>query len=84
MYLLELRKCLGRMGYQVDILTRQFEGQPRNEQAADRVRVLRFPCGGKEFVPKETLCEHIPEWTRNVRRYLDGKRLRYSFISNHY
>lgn len=83
-YVLELSKCLGRMGYHVDILTRQFENQSWSEPVADRVRVLRFPCGGREFVPKETLCEHIPEWMSNVRRYVEAKRLRYDFINSHY
>jgi len=83
-YVLELSKCLGRMGYQVDILTRQFEKQPRTERVAERVRVLRFPCGGKDFIPKETLCEHIPEWCANVRRHIGARRLRYAFINSHY
>jgi len=83
-YVLELSKCLGRMGYQVDILTRQFDGQPRREQVTDRVQVLRFPCGGSAFIAKETLCLHIPEWVANVRRYVESKRRRYTFISSHY
>jgi len=83
-YVLELSRCLGRMGYHVDILTRQFEDQPKVEPIADRVRVLRFPCGGKDFIPKETLCEHIPEWCANVRRHVKSKRLRYNFINSHY
>jgi mannosylfructose-phosphate synthase len=83
-YVLELSKCLGRMGCQVDILTRQFEGQPASEIVADRVRILRFPCGGDEFIPKETMCDHIPEWVANVKRYVEKKRLRYSFIDSHY
>lgn len=83
-YVLELSKCLGRMGYQVDVLTRQFEDQPRSEQISDRVRILRFPCGGKSFIPKETLCERIPEWVGNVRQYIGSKRLRYAFINSHY
>jgi len=83
-YVLELSKCLGRMGYHVDILTRQFEDQPHRERVTDRVQVLRFPCGGPEFIPKETLCEHIPEWVRHARRYIEGKRLRYDFINSHY
>ena len=83
-YVLELSKCFGRMGYQVDILTRQFENQPRSEKVAPFVRVLRFPCGGKGFIPKETMCEHIPEWVANVRRFIESKRLRYSFINSHY
>ncbi|RJP32473.1 MAG: glycosyltransferase family 1 protein [Phycisphaerales bacterium] len=83
-YVLELSKCLGRMGYQVDILTRRFEDQPRSERVADQVRVLRFPCGGEAFIPKETLCHHIPEWTRRVREYVEARRLRYAFINSHY
>lgn len=84
LYVLELSRCLGRMGSHVDILTRQFEDQPREERVSDRVRVLRFPCGGKEFIPKETLHEHIPEWVRNVNRWTRSKKMKYAFINSHY
>jgi mannosylfructose-phosphate synthase len=83
-YVLELSKCLARMGYQVDILTRRFEDHPFAERVADRVRVLRFPCGGHDFIPKETLCDSIPEWVQNVSRYLRDEKLSYSFINSHY
>ena len=83
-YVLELSKVLARMGYHVDILTRRFESQPRQEKTADRVRILRFPCGPDHFIPKETLCIHIPEWVANVDRFIKGKRLAYSFINSHY
>ncbi len=83
-YVLELSKHLGRLGYHVDILTRQFERQPRVEPVAERVRILRFACGGKEFVPKETLCRHIPEWVENATSFVQSKRLRYAFINSHY
>jgi len=83
-YVLELSKCLARMGYHVDILTRQFEKQPRTEEVDERVRILRFPCGGKSFIPKETLVHHIPEWVENVLRYLRTRKVRYAFINSHY
>ncbi len=83
-YVLELSKCLARMGCRVDILTRHFENQPKSETVAERVRVHRFPCGGADFIPKETLCEHIPEWVANVDRFIEAKRPRYSFINSHY
>ena len=83
-YVLEIAKCFGRMGYQVDILTRQFDKQPASEKVAPRVRVLRFPCGGKGFIPKETLWEHIPEWVTNAQGFIKAKRLRYAFINSHY
>ena len=83
-YVLELSKCLARMGYRVDVLTRRFEDQPATEQVAERVRVLRFPCGGKDFIPKETLCDSIPEWVENVSRFIRSKKISYSFINSHY
>lgn len=83
-YVLELGKCLARMGYQVDVLTRRFEDQPAVEQVDERIRVMRFACGGQEFIPKETLCEHIPEWVENVRQYVHSRQLHYSFIVSHY
>jgi mannosylfructose-phosphate synthase len=83
-YVLELSKCLARMGYRVDILTRRFEDQPASEPVSDRVRILRFPCGGKDFIPKEVLCDSIPEWVTNVDRHVRSKRLRYAFINSHY
>jgi len=83
-YVLELSKCLARMGFHVDILTRQFEDQPAVEPLDERVRVLRFPCGGPDFIPKEILCDHIPEWVRNAERYIRSRGLRYSFINSHY
>ena len=83
-FVLELSKCLARMGYHVDVLTRQFEGQRTWEHVAPRVRILRFPCGGDEFVSKETLCEHIPEWVENAKEFFAEKELSYSFINSHY
>jgi len=83
-YVLELSNCLARMGYRVDILTRRFENQPLREQVSDGVRILRFPCGGKEFIPKETLCHKIPEWVTNARRYIESRRLRHAFLNSHY
>jgi len=83
-YVLELAECLARMGYRVDVLTRRFEDQPATEKISDRVRILRFPCGGKDFIPKETLVDAIPEWVTNVKQYVRAKRLRYGFINSHY
>lgn len=83
-YVLELSKALARMGYRVDVLTRRFEQQPQEEAVAEGVRLLRFECGGDEFIPKEKLCEAIPEWVRNVEGYVNATRTRYAAINSHY
>jgi len=83
-YVLELSKCLARMGYSVDILTRRFEDQPFIEEVAERTRIVRIPCGSDEFIPKETLCEAIPEWVENVTRWIRHEKLTYRLINSHY
>jgi mannosylfructose-phosphate synthase len=83
-YVLELAKKLGQLGHDVDIWTRRFEDQPEQDQINDRVRVLRMPCGGRNFIPKEYLHEHLMEWGEHALRFIKKHRLRYLFINSHY
>ena len=52
-YVLELSKVLGRLGFKVDIFTRRFENQSVVEEVDENVRIVRMGCGGHEFIPKE-------------------------------
>ncbi len=83
-YVLELAKKLGRLGYEVDVWTRRFEAQPELEPVTDHVRVVRVPCGGPAFVPKEYLCDAIDEWSENALRLVQRARLGYAFVNSHY
>lgn len=83
-FVLELAQKLGLFGYKVDIWTRQFEKQPASERLNQNVRILRVPCGGDAFIPKEYLYQKIPEWVENTRRMIRKKRLNYDFINSHY
>jgi len=83
-YVLELSKKLAELGYQVDIWTRLFAGQPAIEQVAEGVRILRMPCGGPDFLPKEYLCDHLEEWNEHALRFIREHRLEYRFINSHY
>lgn len=83
-YVLELSKKLALLGYQVDIWTRRFEQQPEVENVTDRVRIIRMPCGGSEFLPKEYLCDHLAEWNEHALRFIADHQLTYSFINSHY
>ncbi len=83
-YVLELSKALARQGFAVDILTRQFEGRPSLEVVEENVQIVRVPCGGDDFIPKEILVQHVPEL---IRRVLDDPQLaqfEYSLINSHY
>ncbi|MEO7412582.1 MAG: glycosyltransferase [Opitutaceae bacterium] len=83
-YVLELSKKLALLGYQVDIWTRRFENQPELERVADRVRIIRMPCGGSEFLPKEYLCDHLAEWNEHALTFIQQHGLAYKFINSHY
>jgi mannosylfructose-phosphate synthase len=83
-YVLELAKKLSLLGYQVDIWTRRFESQPEIEPVADRVRIIRVPCGGREFRAKEYLCDVLPEWNEHALRLIKRHGLAYSFVNSHY
>jgi len=83
-YVLELSRKLAQLSYQVDIWTRRFDGQPSEEPAGPGVRILRVPCGGPDFIPKEYLHEHIPEWAERALRWISRDRLNYQFINSHY
>lgn len=83
-YVLKLSESLARLGFRVDIMTRQFEDQPAIEPLGDGVRIVRFPCGGPELIRKEWLCDVIPEWVANAERFIRSEELSYAFIDSHY
>ncbi len=83
-YVIELARKLALLGYEVDIWTRRFEDQPEIEPVADRVRVIRMPCGGPNFLPKEYLCDALPEWNEHALRFIRQHGLNYAFLSSHY
>src|SRR5688572_21828835 len=83
-YVIELSKKLAQLGYEVDILTRRFEEQPEMEAVSEQVRVIRVPCGGKQFIPKEYLSQKLPQWGENALRFIKKHGLKYEFINSHY
>jgi mannosylfructose-phosphate synthase len=58
-FVLELAKRFAELGYDVDVVTRQFEDQPEHDVVDDRLRVWRIPFGGLEFIRKEDMHNHL-------------------------
>lgn len=83
-YVLELAKKIAQLGYEVDIWTRRFENQPEADFVSDRVRVIRVPCGGPDFISKEYLHESLPEWCVQALRLIKHHGLVYTLINSHY
>ncbi|MCC7385820.1 MAG: glycosyltransferase [Deltaproteobacteria bacterium] len=83
-YVLELSKQLAELGYEVDIWTRRFEEQAEVEVVTERVRILRVPCGGPGFIPKEYLHEQLTEWSEHALELIRRQGLEYQLIDSHY
>ncbi len=74
-YVKEVAQAMADLGHRVDIVTRRIEDPAWSEFAADedtypgyenRLRILRFPCGGGEFLDKERLWPHMAEFVDNL------------------
>lgn len=83
-YVLELSRTLARFGYNVDIVTRRFDGQEAEEPVDHGVRILRFPCGGAKFIAKEFLHRHIDELTDRFADWAAKSEVTYEWINSHY
>ena len=83
-FVLELSKKLGELGYVVDIWTRQFEDQPGEEKLSQNVTLRRVPCGSDEFIPKEYLYRHLQEYISRTKEIIQREKLEYDFINSHY
>ena len=83
-YVIELSKKLAQLGFEVDIWTRQFEDQPQIDVVNERVRVMRVPCGSRNFLDKEYLVRHLGEWSENALRFIKKHGLKYQFFNSHY
>lgn len=84
-YVLELSKALGELGYSVDMYTRsQDRHQPYIVEVGSRVRVIHIPAGPEEPYPKKKLLNHLAEFVDNVLKHLKNENLNYDLIHCHY
>ena len=83
-YVLELAKEMAKKGVEVDIYTRKFENRDDFEDVCKGVRIIRIPCGGEHFIPKEWLYEFLPDYIKNMVNFIRRCNIRYDVINSHY
>ncbi|MFH1395086.1 MAG: glycosyltransferase [Candidatus Omnitrophota bacterium] len=83
-YVLELSKALAQKGIKVDIYTRQFQNKRTTEHVCRNVRIIRIPCGGKKFIPKEKLFPFLDTFMKNMEKFIKKEQLNYDIIHSHY
>lgn len=84
-YVLELSKALGLLGYHVDIFTRKERSDnPDIADVAPNVRVIHVPMGPLRPIGKKQLIPYLDDFVRNFRRITSQHALTYDAIHCHY
>lgn len=83
-FVLELAKRFARLGYQVDVMTRQFEDQAARDVINDNLRILRIPFGGRDFIRKEDMHDWYGDFVTNALATIRKRRLQYDVVNSHY
>ncbi len=83
-YVLELSKALAKKGIKVDIYTRKFRNRESIEKVSRGVRIIRIPCGGVKFIPKEQLLPHLDNYVHNMEKFIKKEGLSYEIYHSHY
>lgn len=83
-YVLELSRELARLGFEIDIFTRRDADLPRVEQIAENLRLVRVNAGPAEPIDKHSIADHLPEFARDMRRFVHEDGRGYDAIHSHY
>ncbi|MHC0052175.1 glycosyltransferase [Actibacterium sp. D379-3] len=83
-FVLELAKRFARLGYQVDVMTRQFEDQPAEDIVNDNLRIWRIPFGGNDFIRKEDMHDWYGDFVTNGLAAIRKRDLHYDVVNSHY
>ncbi|MBP0903341.1 glycosyltransferase [Mariniflexile gromovii] len=83
-YVLELAERFSRLGKNVDLVTRQFEDQPEYDHVDENYSVWRIPFGGKKFIRKEDMHDHLKKFVTNCLAAIKKERKKYDVVYTHY
>jgi mannosylfructose-phosphate synthase len=83
-YVLELADRFSRLGKCVDLVTRQFEDQPEYDEVNENYNVWRIPFGGKKFIRKEDMHDHLKKFVTNTLAAIKKENKKYDVVYSHY
>ena len=84
-YVREVSREMGRLGLQVDVYTRsQNPHISRVVPLGRNARVIHFPAGPEEPIPKHEILNFLPEFTDRILRFAQKNGIHYDLIHSHY
>jgi sucrose-phosphate synthase len=92
-YVIELGRALSQnpLVRRVELLTRMIQDKTCSrdysravETVNDRFSIVRIPCGGKQYLRKETLWPHLDRFVENTKKYIQDQGQTPDLVHGHY
>jgi D-inositol-3-phosphate glycosyltransferase len=84
-YVLELSRSLAKLGWTIDVYTRQSSKKTTQiAKIAPNARVIRLKAGPIEYVPRDQLFQYMPEYVENFLKFVNENKLEYLLIHGNY
>ncbi|MDV3000160.1 MAG: D-inositol 3-phosphate glycosyltransferase [Chroococcopsis gigantea SAG 12.99] len=84
-YVKNVGEALARKGWQVDMFTRQSDAkQEKIVQHSPRCRTIRLTAGPQEFIGRDFLFTHLPEFVENFLNFQNQNQTIYPIVHTNY
>ncbi|MBE9189977.1 glycosyltransferase family 1 protein [Gloeocapsopsis crepidinum LEGE 06123] len=84
-YVRQVGEALAELGWQVDMFTRKASAsQQKIVQHSANCRTIRITAGPEEFVPRDNLFKHIPEFVEQMLEFQQESGIEYEIVHTNY
>ncbi len=84
-YVRHVGETLAALGWQVDMFTRKVrKDDPAIVQHSPHCRTIRLKAGAEEYIPRDRLLEHMPEFVSSFQSFQSSQGLNYPLIHTNY
>jgi len=84
-YVRQVGEALAKLGWQVDMFTRQTEpGEPTIIQHSPHCRTIRLVAGPEKFIPKNELFEYMPNFLEAFLKFQSKEGSNYPLVHTNY
>jgi len=84
-YVDEVSRHLGALGYSVDVFTRREDTEsPRVVDWAPGVRIVNVAAGPPEALPKDAVWPYMPQFERSILDFMRGDGARYDLLHGNF
>lgn len=84
-YVRQVGEALAKLGWQVDMFTRKSHAEdPTIVQHSPHCRTIRLKAGPEEFIPRDRLWPHLPQFVEAFRAFQTKEGIHYPLVHTNY